>query len=90
MQTKDWDIALKFHLYFACLVAVLLSFYLLVSGLLDVFYAFCFFVVSCTGVLILFLRLCQHAERIRDVFEMILPKKVNRRLKHFFHKFTKE
>ena len=86
----DMMIAITYVAYLVYLISSLGSFYLFVSGQLSPIYSFCVMVTSLVGIIYCLIVLMEHEERLREITEVILPKKVKRPLRRLYNRYFKD
>lgn len=90
MLREDFELAFYYVGYFIYLIASVATFWLFLSGKFDPFFSLCLLIVSLVGLIVIALKLLEDKERIREVSEVIIPKKIRRRLKMIHNRFFKE
>ena len=87
---NDLRLAVTYVAYLIYLISSLGSFYLFVSGQLNAFYSLCVMVTSLVGIIYCLIVLMRHEERLREITEVIILKKIKRPLKRLYNRYFKD
>lgn len=87
---EDTRIAVTYIAYIIYLVSSVCVFFGSMMGLVPPLLGFMMFIVSIVGVALCGLVLYRNRERLQVVTEILLPKKVKRKIKRIKKKFNKE
>lgn len=90
MYKEDFEIAFKYIGYLIYLVASVGCYWLFMSGEFNPFFSISLLICSLVGIIVCSVMLLKNKERLREISEVIIPKKIRRRLKRLHNRFFKE